>query len=192
MKLQATCHDLLQHWDALWTFSRMARLHPTNNLAERALRGAVIWRKRCYGTQRALGSRFVEWMLSVRATCARQGRNLFGYCRISVLANRTQTIQSEARVSVVATPSTEPQTVGVVCDAPCSWASIVITITDLIPVLATQAEEASLDCSCFPRFSFQRTCVLPSKTGEWTFSPVYYLPSDCSLSRLARYLNSTR
>jgi transposase len=94
-KLQATCQDLLQHWEALWTFSRMAGLHPTNNLAERALRGAVIWRKRCYGTQRALGSRVVEWMLSVRATCARQGRNLFGYCRISVLANRTQTINQK-------------------------------------------------------------------------------------------------
>ena len=76
-KLQATCQDLLRHWDALWTFSRMAGLEPTNNTAERALRPAVVWRKSCYGTQSALGSRFVERMLSVRATCAQQGRNLF-------------------------------------------------------------------------------------------------------------------
>jgi transposase len=76
-KLQATSQDLLRHWDALWTFSRIAGLEPTNNVAERALRPAVIWRKSCYGTQSALGSRFVERMLSVRATCAQQGRNLF-------------------------------------------------------------------------------------------------------------------
>ena len=46
-------------------------------MAERALRPAVVWRKSCYGTQSAIGSRFVERMLSVRATCAQQHRNLF-------------------------------------------------------------------------------------------------------------------
>ena len=85
-KLQATCQDLLRHWDALWTFSRMAGLEPTNNLAERALRPAVVWRKSCYGTQSALGSRFVERMLSVRATCAQQGRNLFALLTDAVRA----------------------------------------------------------------------------------------------------------
>lgn len=85
-KLQATSQDLLRHWDALWTFSRIAGLHPTNNLAERALRPAVLWRKSCYGTQSALGSRFVERMLSVRATCAQQGRNLFALLTDAVRA----------------------------------------------------------------------------------------------------------
>jgi transposase len=85
-KLQATCQDLLRHWDALWTFSRIAGLEPTNNLAERALRPAVIWRKSCYGTQSVLGSRFVERMLSVRATCAQQGRNLFALLTDAVRA----------------------------------------------------------------------------------------------------------
>ena len=85
-KLQATSQDLLRHWDALWTFSRMAGLEPTNNLAERALRPAVVWRKSCYGTQSALGSRFVERMLSVRATCAQQGRNLFALLTDAVCA----------------------------------------------------------------------------------------------------------
>jgi transposase len=41
------------------------------------MRPAVIWRKSCYGTQSTLGSRFVERMLSVRATCAQQGHKLF-------------------------------------------------------------------------------------------------------------------
>jgi transposase len=39
----------------------------------------VIWRKSCYGTQSESGSRFVERMLSVQATCAQQGRNLFAF-----------------------------------------------------------------------------------------------------------------
>jgi transposase len=85
-KLQAMCQDLLRHWDALWTFSRLAGLEPTNNVAERALRPAVVWRKSCYGTQSALGSRFVERMLSVRATCAQQGRNLFAFLTDAVRA----------------------------------------------------------------------------------------------------------
>ena len=78
-KLEAVCRDLLTHWDALWMFSRVEGLEPTNNTAERALRPAVVWRKSCYGTQSAGGSRFVERMLSVQATCAQQGRNLFAF-----------------------------------------------------------------------------------------------------------------
>jgi transposase len=85
-KLQATSQDLLQHWDALWTFSRIEGLEPTNNRAERALRPAVIWRKSCYGTQSTLGSRFVERLLSVRATCAQQDRNLFRFLTEAVQA----------------------------------------------------------------------------------------------------------
>jgi transposase len=85
-KLQATSQDLLQHWDALWMFSRVEGLEPTNNRAERALRPAVIWRKSCYGTQSTLGSRFVERMLSVRATCEQQGRKLFAILTEAVRA----------------------------------------------------------------------------------------------------------
>jgi len=85
-KLQALCQDLLRHWDALWTFSRVEGLEPTNNTAERALRPAVVWRKSCYGTQSAAGSRFVERMLSVRATCVQQGRNQFAFLTDAVRA----------------------------------------------------------------------------------------------------------
>jgi len=85
-KLQAFCQDLLTHWDGLWTFVRVEGLEPTNNAAERALRPAVIWRKSCYGTQSGLGSRLVERMLSVRATCAQQGRNLFAFLTDAVRA----------------------------------------------------------------------------------------------------------
>jgi hypothetical protein len=33
-KLQATCIDLLRHWDARWTFSRVEGFDPTNNRAD--------------------------------------------------------------------------------------------------------------------------------------------------------------
>ena len=85
-KLQAVCRDLLTHWDALWTFSRIEGLEPTNNTAERAIRPAVLWRKSSFGTQSAEGSRFVERMLSVRATCIQQGRNLFAFLTTALQA----------------------------------------------------------------------------------------------------------
>ena len=40
--------------------------------AERALRPAVLWRKGCFGSRSAEGCRFVERLLSVRATCQQQ------------------------------------------------------------------------------------------------------------------------
>ncbi len=85
-KLRKFARDLQRHWDALWTFSRVEGVEPTNNVAERALRPAVLWRKQCFGTQSATGSRFVERLLSVRATCAQQGRNLFAFLTEAVMA----------------------------------------------------------------------------------------------------------
>jgi len=48
---------LLKIWPALWTFSRHAGVQPTNNHAERALRGAVIYRKLSLGSQSEDGER---------------------------------------------------------------------------------------------------------------------------------------
>jgi transposase len=53
-----------------------AGVGPTNNAAERALRHAVIWRRISGGTDSPTGSRFVERMLTVVATCRQQGRNV--------------------------------------------------------------------------------------------------------------------
>lgn len=63
----------------LWTFVDVQGVELTNNAAERALRPAVIWRKISFGTQSAKGSRFVETLLSVIATCRQQGRDPFAY-----------------------------------------------------------------------------------------------------------------
>jgi transposase len=74
-----TCRELLSGETHLWTFVRVAGVEPTNNDAERALRHGVIYRKTSGGTDSESGSRFVERMLSVVATCRQQGRSVLEY-----------------------------------------------------------------------------------------------------------------
>jgi transposase len=85
--LVGMCRELYEHRDWLWTFVRQEGLEPTNNAGERALRHAVIWRKLCFGTQSAAGSRFVETMLTVIETCRQQNRNAFEYLTTTVQAH---------------------------------------------------------------------------------------------------------
>jgi transposase len=78
-KTAATCFEILKVEEGLWSFARVRGIEPTNNAAERALRFAVIWRRISGGTDSLGGSRFVERMLSVVATCRQQGRNVLEY-----------------------------------------------------------------------------------------------------------------
>jgi transposase len=75
----ATCRELLSGETHLWTFVRVEGIEPTNNHAERALRHGVIYRKLSGGTDSETGSRFVERMLSVVATCRQQGLGMLDY-----------------------------------------------------------------------------------------------------------------
>ena len=77
-KTAATCRELLTKERALWTFVRMPEIAETYNAAEHALRHPVQWRKTSYGTRSERGSRFVESMLTVLATCQQQ-QNAFTY-----------------------------------------------------------------------------------------------------------------
>src|SRR3954447_13656443 len=74
-----TCRGLLAGETHLWTFVRVEGVEPTNNHAERALRHGVIYRKLSGGTDSGSGSRFVERILTVVATCRQQGANLLDY-----------------------------------------------------------------------------------------------------------------
>ncbi len=78
-KTAATCRELLLREAALWTFVRVEGITPTNNAAERSLRGAVLWRKVSFGTQSESGSRFVASMLTVLMSCQQQQRNALAY-----------------------------------------------------------------------------------------------------------------
>jgi transposase len=78
-KAAALCHALDRWWAALWTFARVEGVEPTNNVAERALRPGVLWRKGSFGSDSPTGSRFAERMLTVAATCRQQGRRLLDF-----------------------------------------------------------------------------------------------------------------
>ena len=73
------CQELTKWWPALWTFARVEGVDPTNNVAERALRPAVLWRKGSFGYDSEAGSRFAERLLTVAATCRQQGRRLLDF-----------------------------------------------------------------------------------------------------------------
>lgn len=84
----ALCGNLLDSWPALWTFAHVAGVEPTNNAAERALRPAVLWRKGSFGTQSDDGSRFVERIMTVVASCKQQGRGLLDFLVAAITAAR--------------------------------------------------------------------------------------------------------
>ncbi|MFO0729407.1 MAG: transposase [Nitrospiraceae bacterium] len=78
-KAAGIARDLLGRPDRLWRFLDDPLVHPTNNLAERLLRYAVIYRKLSFGTDSEAGSRYLERLLSTAATLSLQDRNLFDY-----------------------------------------------------------------------------------------------------------------
>jgi transposase len=81
--------NLLTRWPALWTFTHTNGVEPTNNHAERGLRGAVIYRKLSLGSQSDHGERTIERLLSASITCRLQQRSLFAYLT-DVLTARTR------------------------------------------------------------------------------------------------------
>jgi hypothetical protein len=81
-----------------------AGVEPTNNAAERALRPAVLWRKGSFGSASERGSRFVERMLTVAATCRQQGRSVLEYLVAAVEA----TARGETAPSLLPSRSLEP------------------------------------------------------------------------------------
>ena len=72
-------NNLLKIWPALWTFTVIDGIEPTNNPAERSLRAPVIHRKISLGSQSDNGERFAERALSAAGTCRQQRRSLFTY-----------------------------------------------------------------------------------------------------------------
>lgn len=83
-KTEGVCCELFKKWDCLWTFTRVDGVAPTNNTAERAVRHGVIWRKLSQGTRSQRGSRYVETILSVLATCQQNTINAFGFVHSAI------------------------------------------------------------------------------------------------------------
>jgi transposase len=78
-KTVGVCMELKRWRLSLWTFAAVADVEPTNNAAERAVRHAVCWRKTSYRTASAAGSRFVERILTIVASCRLQNRQALDF-----------------------------------------------------------------------------------------------------------------
>lgn len=69
-----SARELLELYQALWTFMKHEGVSATNNHAERLLRHAVCMRKVSFGTKGPEGSRFIERALSTVTTLRLQSR----------------------------------------------------------------------------------------------------------------------
>jgi transposase len=87
-KTAGMCRRLLKCEQALWRFADTPHLDPTNNLAERMLRPAVIWRKKSFGCHSQGGCDYVQRMLSVIQTLRLRNVNVLDYLSAAVQAHR--------------------------------------------------------------------------------------------------------
>lgn len=101
-KTAGLCRSLKEAGEALWTFATREEVEPTNNAAERALRGAVLWRKSSFGHQSEAGREFVETMLTVGGSLRLQGRPVLPFVRAAC----------EARLNGAERPSLLPSAEG--------------------------------------------------------------------------------
>lgn len=77
--IAGSCADILEHREALWTFVDHAGVEPTNNHAERELRGLVMWRRRSFGSQSERGTQFAARMMTIAHTARKQGREILDF-----------------------------------------------------------------------------------------------------------------
>ena len=87
--VSGSCEDMLEHRAALWTFVDQEDVEPTNNHAERELRGFVLWRKRSFGTQSERGNLFAERLMTVAHTARKQKKNVLEFLTACCVAART-------------------------------------------------------------------------------------------------------
>jgi transposase len=76
------------HTPEFFTFVHEEGVEPTNNVAERALRTAVQWRKIMFGTRSDQGERAVERLLTIVRTCQLQQLNALAYLTAAIAAHR--------------------------------------------------------------------------------------------------------
>lgn len=83
------CRNLLSIYPAMWRFSRVEGVEPTNNHAERILRHAVMWRKTSFGNQSQGGLEFTERILTVFQTARLRGHSPLEVLREAIMEYRT-------------------------------------------------------------------------------------------------------
>jgi transposase len=87
-KAATFCANLLALYPALWLFTALEGVEPTNNHVERILRLGVLWRKNSFGCHSPEGCHFVERMLTVVQTLRLQKRPVLDYLYRAIVAHR--------------------------------------------------------------------------------------------------------
>jgi transposase len=82
---------LFVHFERLFTFLEHDGVEPTNNVAERALRTAVQWRKISFGNRSRNGEIATARLLTVAQSCKIQQRHVLGYLTDAVRCHRRRT-----------------------------------------------------------------------------------------------------
>lgn len=86
-KFSRFCAGLLDRYDKLWTYLRVADMEPTNNEAERSLRPLVLLRKKSLGTKSDDGMLFVSVISTVCQTLRKQGRMMLDFITLAMQGN---------------------------------------------------------------------------------------------------------
>jgi transposase len=87
-KAATFCANVLALYPALWLFTAIEGVEPTNNHAERILRMGVLWRKNAFGCHSVAGCQFVERTLTVIQTLRLQKRPALDYLYRAIVAHR--------------------------------------------------------------------------------------------------------
>jgi transposase len=90
-KTRGMCKKILRSANALWTFLKTPGVEPTNNIAERAIRPAVIVRKRSFGSDSEQGAIFIARTFSAVASLRAQSLAVFSFFENTVYAARNGT-----------------------------------------------------------------------------------------------------
>jgi hypothetical protein len=93
LALQHRLTDADKDKPRLFTFLKHPYLQPTNNQAERSLRGMVIFRKICMGTRSRSGSHTHSVLPSLLLTAQRQGRHPLDFFE-TLFGSKTKTAQA--------------------------------------------------------------------------------------------------
>lgn len=93
LALQHRLTDADKDKPRLFTFLKHPNLQPTNNQAERSLRGMVIFRKICMGTRSRCGSHTHSVLPSLLLTAQRQGRHPLDFFE-TLFGSKTKTAQA--------------------------------------------------------------------------------------------------
>jgi transposase len=96
LKAVRFCKNLLENFNALWTFLDNDGVEPTNNHAERSLRPLVIWRKKYFCTRSDYGTEFVARSASIITTGKLNGKSSFEFLT-TLMKNHFAGIQTSAR-----------------------------------------------------------------------------------------------